>query len=251
MARLDLYRGGRRVKSLTLHPARDWLVGRDPAADVVLQDSLASRRHFRVRHAESTGGLRLEDLDTPNGTVVNGIREYSRPLPSACTLQVGAEVLVFDPDADDGAEPEDTMPDWAIAILGDEDGDAPSTCHMPPARLRAMQATERARTRPHLVLANGTADAEVHALDHAVTAVGLGKVQVPLGALARGASRVLAEVELRGERYVVRAVGLFSRIKVNGVAVRRARLEPGDLIEVQGRRLQFFPGLAGGERRAG
>jgi len=45
------------------------VLGRDAAADVVLDDPRVSRRHARI--APSDGGVVVEDLDSRNGTFVN------------------------------------------------------------------------------------------------------------------------------------------------------------------------------------
>jgi transcriptional regulator with GAF, ATPase, and Fis domain len=50
----------------------DVIIGRDDAADVRLQDPLVSRRHARLTIC--SGDLRLADLDSRNGTYVNGAR---------------------------------------------------------------------------------------------------------------------------------------------------------------------------------
>ncbi len=244
MARLDLYRGGTRVSSLHLHSERNWLVGRDSSADMRLEDELASRRHFQLGTDEQ--GWRLEDLDTPNGTLVNGVREFGRSLTTACTLQVGREIMIFDPLAVSDAEPDDTLPAWALAILGeDEGGDMPSTCHMPPAHLRHLQAQERIRTRPHLADVTKGSD-RLWALDSKINPLGLGPVQISLGDTPKNRPKLLAQVHKGpGDSFTVKAVGLFGKVKINGVGAHKAPLAAGDVLEVGGVRLRFFPGLDG------
>ena len=60
-------RAGRR-----LNVARPIEIGRDPAADLVLDDELVSGRHARI--SPSGSGVLVEDLDSRNGTFVNGVR---------------------------------------------------------------------------------------------------------------------------------------------------------------------------------
>ncbi len=62
------------------------VLGRE-GADVVLDDSELSRRHLRVRPTD--GAVEIEDLDSLNGTWVNGTR-ISRPV----TLAPGDVVLL-------------------------------------------------------------------------------------------------------------------------------------------------------------
>lgn len=49
------------------------LVGRDPAADLVLEDTGVSRRHLKIVRA-GDGIYNLVDLDSTNGVHVNGVR---------------------------------------------------------------------------------------------------------------------------------------------------------------------------------
>ena len=57
-----------------LNVARPIEIGRDPGADLVLDDELVSRRHVRISPSER--GVVVEDLDSRNGTFVNGARVY-------------------------------------------------------------------------------------------------------------------------------------------------------------------------------
>lgn len=49
---------------------KDMIVGRDQSCDIVLSQGQASRQHAKVSPAEE--GIRVEDLKSTNGTVVNG-----------------------------------------------------------------------------------------------------------------------------------------------------------------------------------
>lgn len=52
--------------------SREVVVGKDPAADLVLADSGVSRRHFKIVRA-SDGIYNLIDLESTNGVRVNGV----------------------------------------------------------------------------------------------------------------------------------------------------------------------------------
>ncbi len=166
MARLDLYRAGRWRKTLLLAD-HTYLVGRDPSCDLVLEDKHASRKHFRLVY-RTYGEYALEDIDTPNGTVVNGAREYGRVLQSQCTLQVGKETILFDPHADADSPPAtDELPAWASTDFDELDtseAGPPSTVYMAVNKLKQVQGEERARLRPHLVSSNRRG-AKIVALD--------------------------------------------------------------------------------------
>jgi hypothetical protein len=63
-------------------------LGRDPAAGApLLQDELVSRRHVRITPVED--GARIEDLDSQNGTFVDGDQIYD-----PAHLAVGGHLLV-------------------------------------------------------------------------------------------------------------------------------------------------------------
>jgi pSer/pThr/pTyr-binding forkhead associated (FHA) protein len=70
----------------------DLVVGRDASADLVLDDSGVSRAHARVRSVN--GRVVIEDLDSSNGTFVNGERISGRvDLRPGDEVQLGDTVL--------------------------------------------------------------------------------------------------------------------------------------------------------------
>lgn len=241
MARIDLYRDGRWVSSVILGN-RTYLVGRDALCDLVLKDELSSRRHFELVY-RAPGEYLLKDLDTSNGTLVNGVREFQRPLTVQSTLQVGNEMILFDPDAEGETPEDDDLPAWAFDGLEDDDDDGPSTAHIAPAHLQRLQAKVRARTRPHLVWRRAGAG-DVFALDTTVTPIGWGHVRISLGAQDNGKDKVLAEVT-KGKKgdFKIKAKGLFGKIEVNGAAKKEHTLKEGDKLTVGGESLEFHAGL--------
>ncbi len=75
--------------------ALDWtgsqaelLIGRNPECDVLIEASTVSRRHARLLFRD--GGWILQDLQSKNGTVVNGVRV------GRCRLCPGDELRVAD-----------------------------------------------------------------------------------------------------------------------------------------------------------
>jgi hypothetical protein len=65
---------GQRRMPLT---AGDNLIGRDPAAQVRLDDATVSRRHSRI--VVGPRGSRIDDLGSKNGTFLDGVRLASGP----------------------------------------------------------------------------------------------------------------------------------------------------------------------------
>ena len=73
-------------------PSGETLVGRAPTAQVALLDSEVSRHHARI--FLEGGQLRLEDLGSTNGTLVNGKKiEGIMPLQAGDRLTIGTHVL--------------------------------------------------------------------------------------------------------------------------------------------------------------
>ena len=63
------------------------VVGREPDADICLEDSWVSRQHCQF--GESDGSLTVRDLDSRNGTFVNGCRVSDTELAPGDVLTIG------------------------------------------------------------------------------------------------------------------------------------------------------------------
>jgi pSer/pThr/pTyr-binding forkhead associated (FHA) protein len=77
-------------------------IGRAPECELVLRDSRVSRRHARL--AARDGVLVLTDLDSTNGTRVNGHRVSEVVLGAGDRITIGETVLTIEPaTAESGA----------------------------------------------------------------------------------------------------------------------------------------------------
>jgi adenylate cyclase len=65
------------------------LVGRNPKTDITLLDENISREHAIVLLDEETGTYTIEDLQSSNGTKVNGKRIRSADLVDADEIEIG------------------------------------------------------------------------------------------------------------------------------------------------------------------
>jgi pSer/pThr/pTyr-binding forkhead associated (FHA) protein len=80
-------------KTFRVLPGGVRTIGRAAGADFIVDAALVSRVHCRVT-ALPDGGLEVRDLDSTNGTFVNGQRIETARLSSGDRLQVGRVELV-------------------------------------------------------------------------------------------------------------------------------------------------------------
>lgn len=108
---------------------RDGLtIGRVAGCDVVVRDTKASRRHARLCVEGSV--VEIEDLDSSNGTRLNGRPVQRRVLRDGDEVQIGTTVLVFREGA--GAAAEQTPPAPAAAPESATESALPSADPPPP-----------------------------------------------------------------------------------------------------------------------
>ena len=90
---------GEPEKTFRILPGGVRTVGRATGADFIIDEPLVSRVHCRLTALES-GALEVRDLDSTNGTFINGERVESGTLASGDHLGVGRVQLVALRDAD-------------------------------------------------------------------------------------------------------------------------------------------------------
>jgi len=69
------------------------IIGRDPANAVSVNDPLVSRRHCSIRHCGTQ--IQLSDLESLNGTFVNGVPAREKPLEHNDRIRVGSSQFIF------------------------------------------------------------------------------------------------------------------------------------------------------------
>jgi pSer/pThr/pTyr-binding forkhead associated (FHA) protein len=74
-------------------PGTNRTLGRASGADFIVDAALVSRVHCRFT-ATADGGLEVRDLESTNGTFVNGERTEVARLASGDTLQIGRVEVV-------------------------------------------------------------------------------------------------------------------------------------------------------------
>lgn len=74
-------------------PAESRVLGRDASADIQLRDSEVSRKHAEVR--AGAGTFEILDLESSNGTWVNGKKVERQSLRTGDRVQIGRTLLLF------------------------------------------------------------------------------------------------------------------------------------------------------------
>lgn len=75
--------------------AEETLIGRNPNTDITLLDEGISREHAIVLYDAAADRYAVEDLQSTNGTKVNGKRVRSAVLQPGDTLQIGSTIFEF------------------------------------------------------------------------------------------------------------------------------------------------------------
>lgn len=94
MASLTVLEGANRGAVFSLLPDVN-RVGRDPLSEVVLLDEAASRAHAELSWEPAAEAFRFRDLESRNGTWVNGLPTREALLQHGDELRVGESVLLF------------------------------------------------------------------------------------------------------------------------------------------------------------
>ena len=76
--------------------AEETLIGRNPTTDVTLLDENISREHALILRDADNGSYTIEDLQSTNGTKVNGKAVRSKALAHGDQIQVGHTIFRFE-----------------------------------------------------------------------------------------------------------------------------------------------------------
>ncbi len=93
------------------------VVGRSTQCDVRINDSEASRQHAQLIYQE--GRWTIADLQSSNGTYLNGVAIKQQALQQADQIQVGRTILLFD----SGVQPEESVVRDRIQLVLDQSQD--------------------------------------------------------------------------------------------------------------------------------
>ena len=85
---LEVVDGPEQGRTVLLKESGTTILGRSPPADIVLNDSEVSRAHCRF--AVVDGGLEMTDLNSTNGTFLDGVRVKGQvSVPVGALLRIG------------------------------------------------------------------------------------------------------------------------------------------------------------------
>ncbi|MEX0585151.1 MAG: FHA domain-containing protein, partial [Pirellulales bacterium] len=128
------------------------IIGRHPDCDVVIDSAAVSRQHAQIRHLE--GAFVVEDLDSRNGTFVNGqLVEGRRPLSDGDRLRICDLSLQF---CDDVRRPRKGLPPMldnpTPALLVDDEPGTRSSTITSKLDVSSSQSGVRLEVRPEVKL---------------------------------------------------------------------------------------------------
>ncbi len=92
--RLEIMSGGFEGMSYDLSD-REVVIGRNPTTDITLLDEGISREHALILLDDDGTGYVIEDLQSTNGTKVNGVRVRSAALVEGDEVQIGETLFRF------------------------------------------------------------------------------------------------------------------------------------------------------------
>ena len=130
--------GRSRVPCIRSKPTR-WSIGRDVSNSLPIADTSASRRHSLLTRVD--GSYQIADLESMNGTFVNGVPVKLRLLEHGDQIEIGASKFLFLLGAEDGHG-------LGPAELGVDEFRLGSTVRLSPAQARYLQPSAVKSTAP-------------------------------------------------------------------------------------------------------
>lgn len=214
-----------------------FVIGRRPETDIHIDNLAVSGRHARIMTI--AGESFLEDLDSTNGTFVNGRKITKHPLASGDLITIGKHSLLYKAEGEAAAPEKSGGPSFAetIVISAGE-----------TAALRQAATEAEATREPVAAPASGVASNIGPARLKLLTASGDGKemqLSKALTTLGKPGVQVAAISRRQNGDFIVHVDGgenNAARPVVNGTAigVKSQLLADRDVIEIAGVRMQYL-----------
>lgn len=234
MFRITMSFGGKPVKKFTFEKEQV-TIGRDATCEIPIENIGASRRHAMVERTPE--GYVLSDLQSHNGTFVNGEKVYHHRLSDSDEFFIGKYSFQFE-----ALEP-------VVAVVAADQPvqqSAPSAAAMPDMTFRLdrkeidrIMGLSARGAAPQLVQLAPDKEKKNLLLEKNYYVVGAGEtaeIKTP-GLFSPAIAGVLVRTE-QGWR----ALCLSRKLKVNSKHVADSPLQDGDLIELGARRFRFCQG---------
>ena len=207
-------------------------VGREPSNDIVVENLLVSSYHARIDPAGKD--YILTDLQSKNGTVVNGERVTSSKLKNGDQILIGKHQLVFSLDPAE-IEDEHKLSEETMFIEVAQGRAEPSAAE----KQSEMIAHTDISAERFAVLSFLSGGSEEYEITKKLIKVGKGdEADIHIGGLFT--PKVAATISRRATGYHLSPVGR-AKVKVNDKQVEGSyRLKEFDTIEVGPVRLQFY-----------
>lgn len=231
MAIIEIFQNGKPVDSIPLLVGNNYIVGRDAACDIVLAEAVVSFHHARI---ESDGrGYLLVDLDSRNGTFVNGKKILSIWINNGDVISVGNFTLRFTSSERVNVSYREKMPgiNETIPIQKDHSYLIPGNQSTAVKKLTNEFST-------HLSLISLHDGRKLHSLGDQPILMGKGKkADIKLKGFGVGAKAAIIEKNSNG--WDIRFIGGFLKPKVNNVVVNSiAKIRKNDIINFGKMRIQ-------------
>lgn len=226
MARLILSLDGQVMAEYNMMKER-YTIGRLPDNDVRIDNPTVSGHHSLIINILNDSFL--EDLNSTNGTYVNGKLIKKHALQHGDVITVGRHQLRFVDSAADGEEHDEFAQTMVLSKSDMGPGDQPATASADGQRAAARAAVP---TAAKIQVLNGTFAGREVSLSKALTTMGQPGVQV-IAITRRGDGYHVVQVENAAGR---------EPPKVNGQSLgsQARRLNDNDVIELVGIKMGFF-----------
>ncbi len=213
------------IKEVQLTKDRTTL-GRRPYNDIVIDNLAVSGEHAVLQMIGNE--VHIEDLNSTNGSYVNGKAIKKQLLQNADVIEVGKYKIKFVNEAADQGYEKTQMfrPSQAAALAGAQLGAIPAA---PPPRSAPGSGYQPAPSKAAIKVLSGAASGREVPLTKVVTTIGKPGVAV-------------AAITKRSHGFVVHHVEGAGNPSLNGapIGVDPVSLKNGDLIELAGTQMQFI-----------
>lgn len=209
MPKIIIMMDGKLFKEVTLTKERTTL-GRRPHNDIVIENLAVSGEHAAL--SMQSGDVFVEDLNSTNGTFLNGRVVKKQQLRHGDSLEIGRYKIRFESDAD-----------------ADADANFDKAMRAPPAKAAAAPTAAAPEAGGSIKVLTGSAAGREMPLTKVVTTVG--KPGISIAAITR-----------RQQHFVVHYVEGPDRPLLNGMALgaEPVILKHGDKMDLAGTQMQFL-----------